>query len=205
MITDTTLNPRFDWLYGQAPSEIEAQERKGQKELEQAQQLPRRTARGDAAENYNRMGIDVIEGNDPIFITVRLPHKWRIVPTNHSMWSDLVDNKNRKRARIFYKAAFYDRSSHIVLLTRFDVTFDQERTDSYDPYIIGTLPSVGRVLDGGKTVFETIPRPFTMTYSDKTKSEWWAAYGVYRSKILAQCRRWLNARYPNWDSPFTYW
>jgi hypothetical protein len=44
---------------------------------------------------------------------VSLPPGWKVVPTDHSMWSDLVDAKGEKRASIFYKAAFYDRDAFI--------------------------------------------------------------------------------------------
>lgn len=52
---------------------------------------------------------------DPIFQFVTLPPGWSKKPTDHSMWSILVDAEGKERAAIFYKAAFYDRSAHILL------------------------------------------------------------------------------------------
>jgi hypothetical protein len=49
-----------------------------------------------------------VEG-DELFLYVDLPNGWKKVPTDHSMWSHLVDDKGTVRAEIFYKAAFYDR------------------------------------------------------------------------------------------------
>lgn len=51
--------------------------------------------------------------NDPLFRVATLPPGWSIKPTDHSMWSDLCDDTGRKRAAIFYKAAFYDRRAFI--------------------------------------------------------------------------------------------
>jgi hypothetical protein len=56
---------------------------------------------------------------DPMFTYVELPAGWKKRSTGHAMWSDLVDDKGRKRASIFYKAAFYDRSAHGSALPRY--------------------------------------------------------------------------------------
>ena len=62
-----------------------------------------------------RCNIQVVgpSKGDDLFTDVKLPQGWRIQPTNHSMWSDLLDEAGVKRAAIFYKAAFYDRSAFI--------------------------------------------------------------------------------------------
>jgi len=51
--------------------------------------------------------------DDEMFQHVELPVGWKKVPTSHSMWSNLVDDKGGVRAEIFYKAAFYDRSAFL--------------------------------------------------------------------------------------------
>ena len=56
-------------------------------------------------ENYGIKFLGIVE-KDPIFQYVELPSGWKIVSTNHSMWNELLDNKHRIRANIFYKAAF---------------------------------------------------------------------------------------------------
>jgi hypothetical protein len=53
--------------------------------------------------------------DDPIFCNAILPAGWSKRATNHSMWSELVDETGRVRATIFYKAAFYDRSAHLSI------------------------------------------------------------------------------------------
>jgi hypothetical protein len=52
---------------------------------------------------------------DPIFCLAELPKGWKKRPTEHSMWSELVDENNVVKAEIFYKAAFYDRSAFMRL------------------------------------------------------------------------------------------
>lgn len=49
-----------------------------------------------------------VEG-DGLFIHATLPEGWRKEPTDHSMWSKVVDERGIERVSIFYKAAFYDR------------------------------------------------------------------------------------------------
>lgn len=117
MITDTSKNPRPEWNFGMNPGAIEAQEAAGQSELCRSSQLPKQTSSGDAKELYDSMGITVTGGSkgDDLFYDVVLPAGWKLVATDHSMWSDLVDNKGKKRAEIFYKAANYDRRSFIMI------------------------------------------------------------------------------------------
>jgi hypothetical protein len=50
----------------------------------------------------------LVEG-DPLFQNCTVPDGWTKRPTDHDMWSEILDNEERVRFRIFYKAAFYDR------------------------------------------------------------------------------------------------
>ena len=59
------------------------------------------------------MGVVYGEDVDDLFVNVTLPPSWQVNPTDHSMWSELVDSDGVVRAQIFYKAAFYDRSAFI--------------------------------------------------------------------------------------------
>jgi hypothetical protein len=120
-ITDTSKNPNPEWLFGANPGAIEAQEAHGQQELVSSSQLPRAINdygkyKGKTIEDiYRKMGIKISDkqGSDNLFIDVQLPEGWKLNPTDHSMWNELLDNKGKKIASIFYKAAFYDRDSFI--------------------------------------------------------------------------------------------
>ncbi len=53
---------------------------------------------------------------DHLFYDVTLPEGWKITPTEHPMWSNLVNNKGKIIANVFYKAAFYDRGAHTHIM-----------------------------------------------------------------------------------------
>lgn len=100
------------------PGAIEAQEAKGQRELVNSSQLPRHAnpySGINAKEQYGKMGIEVVgeSQGDDLFFDVILPAGWKLEPTDHSMWSHLVDGAGTVKAMIFYKAASYDRRAHI--------------------------------------------------------------------------------------------
>lgn len=101
---------------------IEMQEARGQKELAGSDVLPSQI-RGtrnspDGREALERAGVrfgDYVE-SDPLFRYVELPEGWEKRPTDHSLWTDLVDAEGRVRASIFYKAAFYDRDAFVNVI-----------------------------------------------------------------------------------------
>ena len=88
---------------------IEQQESRGQRELVNSDVLPAEI-HGDRQklENAGVIFGEPVE-DDPLFINATLPDGWKKQATDHSMWSNLVDSDGNERARIFYKAAFYDR------------------------------------------------------------------------------------------------
>ena len=92
---------------------IEQQESRGQRELVNSDVLPAEIhGERQTLENAGVIFGEPVEG-DPLFINVTLPDGWKKWATGHSMWSSLVDSDGNERARIFYKAAFYDRSANM--------------------------------------------------------------------------------------------
>lgn len=90
---------------------IERQEARGQRELAADSALPTEGLSSLPAE-WGITSLGVRDG-DPLFTNVQLPDGWKVQPTGHSMWSDLLDADGKKRAAIFYKAAYYDRRAFI--------------------------------------------------------------------------------------------
>lgn len=91
------------------PGGIERQEAEGQRQMASSfRTLPKDMDRAPA----ETFGFKFGEDADDIFVNVIAPEGWSIRPTEHSMWSDIIDDKGRKRGSIFYKAAFYDRNAH---------------------------------------------------------------------------------------------
>lgn len=111
-IENTSKNRRPEWLFGADPESIERQEAQGQQQLTLSSQLPKDGLTPDGAARCN-IQLVCPSKDDDLFMDVILPKGWALKPTDHSMWSDLVDEQGVKRAAVFYKAAFYDRKAFI--------------------------------------------------------------------------------------------
>ena len=102
-----------NFLAASIPGGIEQQEADGQRDL--CRDLVKLPVDGSNDKRLAGMGIvfgDAIPG-DGIFRSATVPNGWKLRPTEHSMWSELVDDAGTVRASVFYKAAFYDRSAFI--------------------------------------------------------------------------------------------
>lgn len=109
-----------NFLVAATPGGIEAQEAREQLKAVAAQRLPREgTILVDGRESPERrkmwesLGFVFGDAHDDLFVNVAFPAGWKLVATDHSMWSDLLDASGRKRAGMFYKGAFYDRTARI--------------------------------------------------------------------------------------------
>lgn len=83
--------------------------------------LPRN---GSNAPVWAKMGVifgENIEGQLNLYRKAKIPAGWKIVPTDHYMYSHLVDDKGRPRAMIGVKAASYDPWNTIYALGRFNI------------------------------------------------------------------------------------
>lgn len=111
-----TKGERGNFLAASIPGGIEAQEAQGQRDLvRHADRLPVRGTDGDKRKAWEAAGFvfgEPMEGKDKIFVSCTFPAGWKLEPTEHSMWSDVVDAEGKKRAQVFFKAAFYDYNSH---------------------------------------------------------------------------------------------
>lgn len=165
------------------PGAIERQEARGQAELVNSAVLP--VDRRDCDASLIAAGVifgDVVKG-DPMFQHVTLPGGWKKAATDHSMWSELLDETGGKRAMIFYKAAFYDRSSHMHLCNRYatDVIYNDRG---------GTRTPVAK--DGDAEVWRGEPV--------KVGTKPWEASAVAQNAAKA----WLDEHYPDWRNPNAY-
>ncbi len=166
------------------------QEAQGQAEVVNSGMLPI-DGSGDPA--WAKLGVTFgsAKNDDPLFREAQMPPGWKVVPhESSSMWSDLVDEKGRARAAIFYKAAFYDRSARISLNRRFSPSSENSKEEGGG--LQGTVVDRGQV--GGKDVqvyaspfFKKGPNVSIYDLADK------AAYG------------WLKENYPDWEDPTKYW
>lgn len=130
---------------------IHAQEKQGQREVVASQSLPRRGL-VDMKKMLDHFGFRLVgnvEGDD-LFANFIFPEGWKLVPTDHSMWSKLKDPQGRARASIFYKAAFYDRGAHISPNPRFTAMSKMVGTDS-DTWYPAIVDSTDAVVWAGNT------------------------------------------------------
>jgi hypothetical protein len=201
---DTTESLLFlaDALGSHNPSDaILRQEADGQRSLVNSDTLPTDIGKYDrngesraALEAFGVVFGEMVEG-DPLFQYVTLPDGWKKVSTDHSMWSNLVDEQGRIRAQIFYKAAFYDRSASLSVCRRFSAGLDytdatQEERDHSQFRAI--------VTDGGETViYRSEPIGERRRKGDREYA------GHDEAQRIAQA--WLAEHYPDWESLTAYW
>lgn len=101
-----------NFLVAATPGGVEAQEAQGQRDLVNSSKLPKEMM-GQSRESLVAAGVVIGSDADDLFVNVTLPDGWKLVPTDHSMWSELSDETGKSRYEVFYKAAFYDRDAFI--------------------------------------------------------------------------------------------
>lgn len=189
-----------DALTASMPGGIEASEKLGQQEVVHGQQLPKDGLLRHQ-ERLEAMGFVFGRDIDDVFIEVRLPAGWKKQATDHSMWSHLLDDKGRRRAGIFYKAAFYDRSGHVQWDRRFAIEIKLEGDRSiYDLREIGEARCYVAVLDAGTEVYRTelSASPLSGNHYDGTNEK-------LKAPLVEKAQKWLKERYPNWEDSFAHW
>lgn len=171
---------------GSNPGGIERQEAAGQRALVEASHLPRKI-NGATRAQLEAIGFTFGADVDDLFVACTLPAGWAIKATDHSLHSNLVDDKGRKRAGIFYKAAFYDRSADMSMDRRFGI-------ESYGNSDKGPDYSPVTVTDCG-TEIERFGE------YERRAPEGYAAADALR----AQAEVWLTSHFPHWQDTLAYW
>lgn len=169
-------------LVAATPGGIEAQEAAGQAMFCASATLPKEM-RGCTRATLEAMGIKFGADADDLFVSVTLPPGWKKHATDHSMHSELLDDKGRKRASIFYKAAFYDRNADMQLCHRYGV----------NAYLAGSDKDHRRVAaTDGKEVIQD--------FGEYALSDYKAG-----DALRAKAEAWLAAKYPEWTDATAYW
>ncbi len=180
-----------NFLTASLPGGIEAQEAAGQRALcGAAGRLPTRgTEASELRAQWEAVGFvfgGTLPGKEAIFTACTFPVGWALKPTGHSMWSDVVDDKGRKRAQVFYKAAFYDLSAHTFgLEPRYEVSgeYDQKTGD-----MVGYT-----VRDrGSDESLHVVALPLGTSYNG-------------REQFRTAAEAWLVAAFPDHKNPLAYW
>jgi hypothetical protein len=119
---------------GDILSTIKTQEKAGQTSFTSSDTLPREMST-EAMIALRTAGVEfggLVTGDD-LFVYAKLPEGWKRQGTSHDMHSDLLDEKGRKRAGIFYKAAFYDRRANLSIVTRFSIRPNYDAPEGRSP------------------------------------------------------------------------
>lgn len=171
---------------GSPTGAIEDQEAQGQRDVcGQASQLPIKCSEQDEAA-LAKAGVvfgEHCEGDDQ-FRHATLPEGWMILPTDHSMWSRLVDATQATRGKIFYKAAFYDRRAMLHASCRYTREC--------------------RFSDDGKTVKIRAVDGAASEVLTETESHDRDDYEAYDAD-LKEVALWLEENFPNYEDPSAYW
>jgi len=147
-------------------------------------------------QQYERMGITIVEEYDDLFWNVTLPEGWEIKATDHSMWNNLFDDKGRKRADFFYKAAFYDRDAFINFSTRFHAGVDHVADPGSDYEIWKNSDYQGTVKDGEEVIFSTERVAVTGSLDGDDEVQ---------DTLRGQLEKYMKENYPNYTDIHAYW
>ena len=176
-----------------SPGGIEAQEKAGQTSFVNSTTLPKEML-GCTQEQLEKMGIKFGDDVDDIFVTAYLPDGWKKQATDHSMWSDLLDDKGRVRASIFYKAAFYDRSAHISL-NRYYYIDDYIWCDANGADVADREKQTHM-----KTAIMNYDKEVIHIVGVREKCD----YDEQDNHVRTACE-WIETNYPDWHNPLAYW
>jgi hypothetical protein len=213
----------LDAMSGISPgTAIEAQESREQSRVCNRQMLPRYEsptfAKKDAKPLYEKAGIKILNEADDLFYSVQLPEGWKIEPTGHSMWNNVLDAKGRLRFVFFYKGAFYDRDATVGTRTRYKIDYDlgpelvirdfYERREKEVKFY--------RVKEGETVLFEASQPYFGKTNPPLCRDnlgkdpnwsnrEWFNAFDLWEKQQWKECEDWLDEHFPGWKDPFAYW
>lgn len=187
---------------------IENQEKRGQQMVVEYRRLPKATnscsnirpKRDDfefTKAQYEKMGIKIIGEYDDLFWDVQLPNGWEIKATTHTMWNDLIDDKGRKRASFFYKAAFYDRDAFINFNTRYTTRVDHTANSEEVGYKGWCKsPTIGHIKDCEEVIYSTATKDSFDDYGMQDNVE---------KAIQEELENYMVEHYPDYKDVNAYW
>lgn len=185
-----TLELCIDLMSGETMSgAIEKQEKMGQLRACQAQQLPQYGTTN--REDWESLGFKFGGKVDELFVAVTMPDGWKFERTDHSMHSNLLDEQGRIRAKMFYKAAVYDRRADIQLQRRYSINSFR---DNDEP---DTIVRVS--VEDNSTI------PPTRLFTNSTDVQDVRERGEARDELYKETTQWLKDKYPEWQNALAYW
>ncbi|MCB0383912.1 MAG: hypothetical protein KDD43_00865 [Bdellovibrionales bacterium] len=94
----------------------EIEEAAGQKAFVESNVLPTQMSR-EAKAKLEEMGVEFLgkTKGTRIFQDVKLPDGWSRIATEHTMWSELLNEKGEVVAEVFYKASSHDKRAELQM------------------------------------------------------------------------------------------
>lgn len=165
------------------PSGIEAQEKSGQAFLTKTFDRLPKDGMSRYRETLEEIGFVFGDDADDLFIAVVPPSGWTLRPSEHSMWSYVHDENGRRRAGVFYKAAFYDRKASFYLEPRYTAQSEYRGDDGDQKFAVAKDNATGEVL------YEVGPAAdYTEASANEDKAE-----------------DYLTKHFPEWRNVAAYW
>lgn len=186
-----------NFMVAATPGGIEAQEAQGQQAMVTSSILPLDAPWDDMVQ----IGIERGQPVDELFVSCALPAGWRRIATEHSMWSDIVDDKGRKRASIFYKAAFYDRRAYMSLECRYTVSVEPVLGWAAKDYRSGGW--VALVKDAGTVIWASSAIEPEPDYN--ADRDVWHNWLDRKDALADAASNWLIQNYSDYKNPTAYW
>jgi hypothetical protein len=178
------------------PREISMQGVKSNMSYEERRNIVDHNIFAYTREQYEKMGIKILDAKDDLFWTVILPEGWTTKATDHTMWNELRDDQDRVRGTFFYKAAFYDRDAFINFETRFQIEVTHDCDPEADYQIWKKADLVGIIKDAGKIVYRTKTVPAIDDYDKELK---------IKNKLYDELEAYLEKEYPDYKNIHAYW
>lgn len=183
-----------NFLVATTPGGIEMQEAAGQRALVASAVLP---VKGPwpILTSMGIKNLSAVQGDD-LFCNVELPPGWQKRATDHSMWSELVDDKGRKRASIFYKAAFYDRDAFMHVTHFIDLETVYYQPDGETPHDWDT--------SGGPACSRIEVRDKAGVVHQRSELIQSRDYEATDAASVAM-KAWADEHFPDRGNPLAYW
>lgn len=159
------------------------QEKAGKQQLLTSDRLPSEMDEGRAA--FEAVGFTFGEPDpaDPLFLPATLPTGWTRQAGDHDMWSYVIDEQGRRRVAVFYKAAFYDRSAFMRLVSVTSYVWDHVHAGA--PLITDDTWSTSAAIADACRVAVRNAQDHIDTWTQHDKPEYVAKYTAERDQYAA--------------------
>jgi hypothetical protein len=108
-------------------------EKRGQESLLASSHAPRNLL--DPIADFELLGVKFGEALDDLFREVQLPPGWSKRISVPPYWIEIIDEHQRPRINVFYKAAFHDRRAEMTVIPRFEFREDKKEDGRISVYV----------------------------------------------------------------------